>query len=108
MIVDATLGALVVQAPLSFSATGDNIIVPGLIGKLTKVLQLIMVFGGATGITFKSGVNPLSGEMYMVQNGTFVLDYIQCPITCYSAGDNFIMNLDPGVMVGGMIWYIRI
>jgi hypothetical protein len=64
--------------------------------------------GGNSTLTFKSGVAPLSGPMPMLANGAIVIDYIQVPITCYNAGENFIINQDNAVTVGGMIWYIQI
>ena len=108
MIIDATLGALVVQSPLNFSGSGDVVVVPGLVGKLTKVIQLILVVGGPTTLTFKCDSGVISGPMPMLSNGSMVIDYIQVPITCYNPGESFIINNSGGVSIGGIIWYIRI
>jgi hypothetical protein len=102
--VDSTIGAQVLQAPISFSAPGDNIVVAGITGKSIKVLQLFLVLAGATNLTYKSGSTPLSGLLTFGANAAQVQDYIQLPLTC-NVGDNFIMNLSAGVVVGGAIWY---
>lgn len=102
--VDATIGAQVVQAPISFSAPGDNIVVVGVAGKSIKVLQLFLVLADATNLIYKSGSSALSGTLTFGSNAAQVQDYIQLPLTC-NPGDNFIINLTVGVVVGGTIWY---
>lgn len=105
MIVDLTIGASVQQAEISFAASGDNIIVGGLTSKSIKVLQFFLVMAGATNLTLKSGTTALSGALTFLTDGTFVLDYIQLPITC-NAADNFVINSSQAVQVSGMVWYV--
>jgi len=105
MIGDATLGALAIQAPISFSGVGDNTVVSGLQGQIVKVLQLFLVCGSTTNLTFKSGSTALSGALAMLANGSMVLDYIQLPLQCLT-GDSFIINSSAG-SVGGTIWFIQ-
>lgn len=102
--VDSTIGAQVLQAPLSFSGAGDNIVIAGVAGRSIKVLQLFLVIAGATNLIYKSGATALSGTLTFGSNAAQVQDYIQLPLTC-NPGDNFIINLSSGVVVGGTIWY---
>jgi hypothetical protein len=107
LIVDATLGPRSIQAPISFSGAGDNIVVTGVAGMYVKVLQFFLVMGGATVLTFKSNASFVSGAMSMLANGSIVLDYIQLPLQTISPGDNFIINSSNAVSVGGVIWYVQ-
>lgn len=105
--VDATIGAQVQQAAVTFSSLGDNVVVLGVAGKIIKVLQFFFVIGGAANITFKSGSTAITGSMPFSGAGAFVLDYAQLPLNCLNAGDSFVVNLSAGVAVGGTIWYAQ-
>lgn len=105
---DATVGAQVLQAPINFSSTGDNVVVNGLVGKVTKILQIMLVLSTSSNLIFKSGSVAISGTFTMLANGSFVLDYIQLPITCLNPGDNFVINQSGAATVGGIIWYAQI
>lgn len=106
MIVDGTLGPQTIQAPISFSASGDNVVILGTVGKIIKVLQLFFVVTGNTSLVFKSGSTALTGTMDMLAHGSVVLDYIQLPLTC-AAGNDFIINSGTAINIGGTIWYIK-
>ena len=101
---DSTIGARVTQIPVNFSGAGDTIIIPGVIGKLINILQFFLVFAGDTNLTFKSAATAISGPISFLANGSFVLDYLQLPLSC-NPGDNFVMNLSAGVQVSGTLWY---
>jgi hypothetical protein len=101
---DATIGPEVSQAAVNFSASGDNVVVLGLVGSRIKVLQFFLVFAGATNITYKSGTTPMSGPLSFGSNGAHVLDYMQLPLTC-NPGDSFVINSSAAVQVGGTVWY---
>ena len=104
--LDATLGASVVQAPVSFSSAGDNIVIAGVAGKRIKVLQYFWVISAVANLIFKSGTTALSGTLEFPSAGSDVQDFIQLPINC-NIGDAFIINLSTTVTVGGIIWYIQ-
>lgn len=104
--VDATLGASVTQAVVNFSASGNNIVIPGIAGKRIKVLQYFFVIAAATNLTFQSASTPLSGPLDFGSNAADVQDFIQLPLTCLP-GDAFIINSSSAVQVGGTIWYIQ-
>jgi hypothetical protein len=103
---DATIGASVVQAPINFSASGDNIIIPGVAGKRIKVLQFFFVLAATTNLTYKSGSTALSGPLDFGSNAAQVQDFIQLPYTC-NVGDPFIINSSSAVQVGGTVWYVQ-
>jgi hypothetical protein len=105
MIVDATLGAEVQQSAVNFSGVGDNTVVAGIALTRIKILQLFFVCSQATTIQFKSAATLLSGPLPLTANGSFFMDYIQCPLMCNS-GDAFIINSSAGA-VGGTIWFIQ-
>ena len=105
---DATVAAQVQQGVLSANITGDNVVISGVVGKLTKVFQILFVVSASTNITFKSGSVAIGGPFNMLANGSFVLDYIQLPITCLNLGDNFVINQSGAATIGGIIWYAQI
>lgn len=112
MITDATLGGVTYQIPINFAASGDNVIIQGLVDKQLKVLQFFYTVSDATVITFKSQTSPgvavpLSGMLVYGGNGAQVQDYMQLPLTC-QVGDSFVMNSSAAVTVGGTIWYVII
>ena len=107
MITDQTLGPRAIQAPLSFSGAGDNIVVAGVAGMYVKTLQFWLVVGGATVLTFKSSASLISGALSMLANGSIIFDHIQLPLQTISPGDNFVINSTNAVTVGGVIWYIQ-
>lgn len=104
---DSTHGPMVSQIPLNFSASGDNVVVPGITGLRIKVLQFFFVLAGAVNLTYKSGaVTVLSGPMDFPSAGAQVQDFIQLPLTC-NVSDPFVVNLSTGVQLGGTIWFIQ-
>lgn len=101
---DATIGPLVQQIPINFSASGDNTVIIGAVGMTIKVLQFFFVAAAATNLTYKSGSTVLSGPLDFPSAGAQVQDFIQLPLTC-NAGDSFVINSSAAVQVGGVIWY---
>lgn len=104
---DATVAANVRQAAVSFSASGDNVVITGLPSKQIKVLQFDLVIGAATNLILKSGSTVIGGQMNFSANAAWVKDYFQLPTTC-NPGDNFIINSSNAVQVGGTIWFALI
>jgi hypothetical protein len=107
MIQDSTLGARSIQSPINLSASGDNIVIAGVSGQLIKVLQFLLVAGGATTLTLKSGASLISGPMSLEAGGTLILPYSSVPIQTISAGDPFIINSSAAVSVGGIISFTQ-
>ena len=101
-----TIGASVQQAAINFSGSGNNTVVTGVVGKKIKILQIYLVLGGASNLTFLSGLTALTGLMDFSSNGAFVLDFGQLPLTCVNVLDSFIINSSSGVQVGGTVWYV--
>lgn len=105
--LDATIGPLVQQAVINFNASGDNIVILGVMNQKIKVLQFFYVVAAATNITFKSGSTVLSGPLTYGSNAAQVQDYMQLPLNC-NFSDSFIMNSSSAVQVGGTIWYSQV
>lgn len=106
MIYDVTLGAQVLQAPVNFNSSGDNTVIPGVMGQTVRVLQFFLAIADVTNITYKSGSSALSGPLTFTSAGAHVLDYGQLPLNCLNAGDSFVINSSNAVQVSGTIWYI--
>lgn len=106
MIHDATLGSPVIQSPISFTGSGDQIIVPAVAGVSIGVLQFFFVLNGTANLTYKSGSTALSGALAFLPNGAQVQDFVQLPLKC-NVGDPFIINVDVSISLGGTIWYYK-
>jgi hypothetical protein len=107
MILDATLGAKSIQSPINFSASGDNTVIAGVSGQFIKVLQFLLVAGGATTLTLKSGASLLSGPMALAANSVLTLSYFQLPLQTIGPGDAFVLNSSAAVSVGGVVWFLQ-
>jgi hypothetical protein len=92
--------------PISFSSSGDNIVIAAVSGKLITVVQLYLVVAGATNITFKDGATALSGAMPMSTNGSIVLDVNQ-NLSWFITSGNFVINSSAAVQVSGEVYYVQ-
>ena len=106
MINDLTLGASVIQSPISFTGSGDHIIVPGVSGFTIAVLQLFFVLSAAGSLTYKSGSTAISGSLPMLANAGITQDFGQLQLSC-NLGDPFIINTSTSINGGGTIWYLQ-
>ena len=93
------------NAPINFSASGDNVIITAVAAKEIEVVALYLVVAGTTNLTFKDGNGlSFSGAMPMVANGTIVLDE-QNTMLWFATPANFIINSSGSVQVSGEIYY---
>jgi len=106
MISDPTLGSPTIQTPISFTGTGDQILVPGIAGFKIGILQFFFVVSGAVTLIYKSGSAVLTGALPFLANGAQVQDFVQLPLQC-NIGDPFIINASSSVTLGGTLWYYR-
>ena len=101
---------LVRSAAISFAASGDNVVVAAVAGKLITIVGLSLVVAAATNITFKDGSNLLSGAYPMTANGSIVFDektdfdWFQTT----NVANNFIINNSNAVQVSGTVYYIQV
>lgn len=102
---DTGLGGPILQASVSFAASGDNTIITGVTGKIFKVTQIFLVLGAASNLIFKSNASAISGTLTMLANGSVTLDLAK-PLTGLATGDAFVINSSNAVTVGGTVWYV--
>jgi hypothetical protein len=101
------------QAAISFSTSGDNLIVAGVGGKTIKIFRMFFVNGGATGITstaitLKDNAGSptiFTGAFQLVTAGTYLNKGDGEPyyVTASSAG--FVINSSQAVAIAGAVWY---
>ena len=104
MIVDTTLGTPVQMIPISFTGSGDQVVVPAISGYKLAILQFFFVISAPSTLIYKSGASPVTGPMPFLANGAQVQDFIQLPISC-NDGDPFVINSSASVTLGGTIWW---
>jgi hypothetical protein len=95
------------EAIVDHSAAGDNIIVVGIPGNTIEVYALFFVMGGDAFVTIQSAATPLTGAMDMLDHGSVVLDYNRRPWFVCGDGEDFIINLAPGVSIDGRCYYTQ-
>jgi hypothetical protein len=96
--------------PISFSASGDNIIVAAVSGKIIRLYRLLLVVGAATSITFFDGTpggTALSGAFPFSAGGSMVLDDSGDAWYMTSPGNALVLNNLNAVQVSGTAWYIQ-
>ena len=106
MIHDTTLGSPVIQTPITFTGTGDQILVPGTVNYRIGILQFFFIVSASVTLTYKSGSIALTGALPFLANGAQVQDFIQLPLQC-NDGDPFIINASGAITLGGTLWYYK-
>lgn len=103
-----TFDSKIKRAPISFSSSGDNVLVAGTAGQSIELVGLILVVAGATNLTFKDGSTVTSGAMPMSANGSIILD--ENPGLAWfvaSAGNNLVLNNSNAVQVSGVAYFTQ-
>jgi hypothetical protein len=95
------------SAPISISAGGNNVLVPGIAGQTIRVFKLFLVFGSATAATFRSGTNPTSGSLPISAGGSVVLDLDTEPWFFTDPGVDLVLNTTSTSIVGGAVYYTQ-
>lgn len=92
------------RAPINFSGSGNNTVIPSDATMRILVHRVWLVTGGATNLTFKdvlSGPAPVP----LAQYGTLVFDFEQTPWFMCLKGTAFVINTDQAVQVSGEVHY---
>jgi hypothetical protein len=105
MIVDTSYGTPQFQTPISFTGSGDQIVIPAMPGYRIAVLQFFFILSAASVLTYKSGATALTGPLSFLANGAQVQDFTRLPIQCVADGDPFVINSSTPVTLGGTIWW---
>jgi hypothetical protein len=99
------------EVAVDTAAGGDNVIVAGVLGTTITVIQLFLVLGGDTLLTFKNGVGgtEFDGPLTMFAGGSIVLDRNNPRPHWFRCGDgnSFVINLAPGVQLSGRVYYTQ-
>ena len=95
---------------ITFSSSGNNIIVAASGGKVVRVYRMILVAAGATNMTFQDGaVSPVvfTGALPFQANGSLVLDFTDEPWFTTTTGTAFVINSSNAVQVSGTVYYTQ-
>ena len=95
------------EASINAASSGNNILVTGISGKVTKVWKLFCVFNAAVNIKWIDGTTDLTGVKNMLANGSITLDLDGDPWFTCSDGNDFILNLSGAVQSSGRIYYTQ-
>ncbi len=113
----ANVGKVVFQTPttsalthaaISFSSTGDNVIVSTASSQTVRVFRMFFVTSAATTITIKSGgATNMTGAMSFTANGSFTLDFSGDPWFVTTSGQGLIFSQTGTAQVSGAIDYTQ-
>lgn len=105
-MTDAEAFNSLLRVTVSFALAGDNVLVSAVTGKQILCYRLLLVVGGDTVLTFKSGVSTsLSGALTMNTAGSIVLDLSNVPWFQTGTGKDFILSSTNSVQVSGILDY---
>jgi hypothetical protein len=96
---------------VSFSTSGDNVVIPHVTGKTIKVMRMFLVNNGAVGITstaltFKdSSANIFTGAFSLVTTGVITHKGDGEPYYVTGTSADFVINSSQAVSIAGAIWY---
>jgi hypothetical protein len=94
------------SVPISFAASGDNIVIASGNYPLS-VYCLLLTVGGATNLTLKSST-ATSGAIILTGNGSAISKAMSDePYYHCNPGIDFIINSSNAVQVSGILWYTR-
>ncbi len=101
-------------APISFSSSGNNVVIAGVGGKTIKVMRMFFVNGGATGITSTSitfqdnagSPTIFTGAFQLVTAGVYINKGDGEPYYTCATSAGFVINSSQAVAIAGAIWYV--
>ena len=95
-------------SPISFSASGDNILVAAQAAGPISIAGMMFTVGGATNVIFKKGATAFSGAMIFTANGSsMTLPLNDEPWYRIPPGSAFVLNSSAAVAIGGIVWWIN-
>ena len=97
-----------VEAPIDFTASGDQTLVAAVAGRSVRVYHLFLVVSADTELTFKRGATELTGPMPMLANGSIVLDFQGQPWFATLDNEAFVLNQSGTAQVSGQLAYTQI
>jgi hypothetical protein len=96
------------ELPIDTALAGDNVLVPGISGKVIRIFRLFIVCDAAVIVTFKDGAaTALTGAMSMTANGSIVFDETDAHWFATSVSNDFIANLSAPVGIRGRIYFTQ-
>lgn len=100
-------GPTLSSLPVNVSASGANVLIPAVAGKVISVYRLIITFAVATTVTFDDGSTPLTGALVLYAGGSITLDYQAEPWFTTTAGNAFVMALGYASVATGVIYFTQ-
>ena len=92
---------------ISTAASGDTTILAGVAGHNYRVINYVIVSGGTTNITFKSGAAAVTGAMPLVANsGVSAASTRDAPLwESVALGDALVINNSAAIQISGHITF---
>lgn len=97
-------------AVIDFASSGDNTLVAAVSSKKIRVVSLFVVAAGTVNVRFESGAGgtALSGQMNLIANTGFVLNFNQAGWFETAATTLLNMELSAAISVDGALTYIEV
>lgn len=108
-IPGAPTTSLYSHAAISFSASGDNVVIAGVGGQTIRVYRIFFVNADGsttTNVTIKDSTpTSFTGAFPLVPNGSFSGDGQGDPPWTTATGKGFVINSSAAVQISGEVWY---
>lgn len=106
-VTASTTDAHLSGTAINFSASGNNIVIPGVAGQGIWVYKYFLVVEAATSLTFYDGATALTGAVPLAANEAMVFTFDTRPWFETDLGNDFVINSTNAVQVSGRIYYIQ-
>jgi hypothetical protein len=106
-VVQRAVGQGFSELPINFSGSGNNTVIAGVAGQITRVFKIFFVVGAASNVTPMDGATGLTGAMNFSANEGMVLDFDTTPWFTLSPGNDFVLSSLNAVQVSGRVYYTQ-
>lgn len=100
-------------AIINSTTAGDQVILPGVVGKRIRVLAYILAISNNNHVQWKSGSTAISGEMHMTGGSSMAIHMGDqwpgggLPVLMTEPGEALVLNVGGAVTVGGHLTYME-
>ena len=107
MQVATPVDAILLAAPINTNISGDNVIIPAVVGQVIRVFKIFAVASSSVQVTPIDGTPSGTAFTGPLTLGSFALDFDSQPWFTTSSGKAFVLNLSTGVQVSGSVFYTQ-
>src|ERR1017187_311824 len=94
------------STPINISASGDNVVIPGVAGSTYNIYGVYLLSASGVSVTVKNGASVKTGPLPLTAAAPFSMPLnIEVPYLTVDSGNGFILNLSGAVQVSGIVYF---